>query len=244
MGDPGSGVAEKEILEGIRRAGRTLKEIPYALLTHCHVDHALGAYRFREMGLRLVSSPAAAALLRTGSHRVWYEYPARVVPTEIDITPGDGETLGLGGMVIQMLHTPGHTVGGASYVVQTTEGLTAFTGDLYGRRGDLSWSGAEDFSAQATLESLEKLLSSAPDRVYTGHGLVEGRGVDWLRDAVARGKADQWTRRKEFHPDVYPVDRLPPTPARPNEPPGSKGSDRSWTTDSNTRPAGRGHGMG
>lgn len=193
--DPGSGVAETTILQGIRRVGRTLAQVQYALLTHCHADHALGAYRFQGRGVKLVSSPRAAELLGRGSHQVWYEDPHHVVPTDVDITPADGEVLHLCGMEIRVIHTPGHTGGSVAYLVETDCGLTAFTGDTYTACGHVGFAGSEDFSEEQTLATLRRLLALSPDHVCTGHGVVAGSATRWLEDAVADGRAGRWMLR-------------------------------------------------
>jgi len=204
--DPGSGSVEEEVLDGICRAGRTVDDVPYALLTHCHVDHALGAYRFRRRGMQLVASPRTAEILRAGGHQVWYEYPDAVVPTEVDLTPGDGEVVELCGVEIQAVHTPGHTDGCVSYLVESDEGLAAFTGDLVDARGHPGWAGSEGFSVEATLASIEKLIALAPARAFWGHGVVEQPALDWLRAALALGRRGQW----ELHTELHPQFRLPP----------------------------------
>ena len=182
-------------------------EVSHVLLTHCHVDHARGAFRFRERGARLVAAPHAAEVLRAGGHQVWYEYPEEVIPTEIDLAPGDGEVLKLAGLEVSVLHTPGHTPGCASFLVQVDDGLAAFTGDLLSGDGHPGWAGSEGFSLEQSLRSLEKLLAAAPDRAYWGHGVVEGPACDWLRRGMDLGQAGLWRVQKEYHPDIPPPDR-------------------------------------
>ena len=83
--DPGSGIVEAELLANLAGFGHEREEIRAVLLTHCHVDHARGAYRFRRPGTPLVASPRTAEILRVGGHQVWYEYPDYVhhrEPTE------------------------------------------------------------------------------------------------------------------------------------------------------------------
>jgi glyoxylase-like metal-dependent hydrolase (beta-lactamase superfamily II) len=206
--DPGSGSVEEEVLEGIRGAGCSLDEVRYALLTHCHVDHALGAYRFRERGVQLVASRRTAEILRVGGHQAWYEYPDYVIPTEIDLTPSDGEILNLCGIEVTFLETPGHTDGCASYLVETAEGRVVFTGDLIGANGELGWSGSEGFSVEATLASLEKLLATRPAKACRGHGIVAGPAVEWLKRALALGRAGRWEVHGEFHPQATPPPSL------------------------------------
>jgi len=206
--DPGSGADEAGVLEGIQRTGHRIEDVGYALLTHCHVDHALGAYRFRERGVKLVASPRTAEILRTGGHQVWYEFPDCVIPTEVDIAPADGEVLELAGLRIAVLHTPGHTDGCASYLVRTAEGLAAFTGDLICGNGHPGWAGSEGFSLEATLRSIEKLIGQKPDKAFWGHGAIPGRATLWLHEALRLGKSGQWRTHAERHPDMRPPDSL------------------------------------
>lgn len=206
--DPGSGYWHAEVLDGIRQAGAEVTDISHVLLTHCHVDHARGAYRFGEFGIPLVASPRTAEILRAGGHQVWYEFPQHVVATEVALTPADGDVLDLAGLTVRVLHTPGHTRGCASYLIDTPQGLTAFTGDLLGDHGNPGWAGSEGFSVEQSIASIEKLLAAGPDRVCWGHGIVEPPACQWLREALERGKAGQWRLHKEYHPHI------PPPPGR------------------------------
>lgn len=208
--DPGSGIVEDEVVDGIRRAGVALEQVRYALLTHCHVDHALGAYRFRERGVQLVASARTAEILRCGGYQVWYEFPDYVIPTEVDCTPADGETLDLCGLAIRAVATPGHTDGCMSYLFETDEGLTAFTGDLLMNNGRLGWSGSEGFSVESTLASLEKLLMLAPQRAYWGHGIIPGPATDWLQQGIKKGRAGRWRINATLHTDLPPPAQLHP----------------------------------
>ena len=105
------------------------------------------------------SGTCEAQVLRAGSRQVWYEFPDWVIPTEVDQEPADGEVLDLAGFPIRVLHAPGHTPGCASYLVETDEGLVAFTGDLLTQTAQASWAGSEGFSVEDTLASTEKLLT-------------------------------------------------------------------------------------
>jgi len=215
--DPGSGAFEAEVLDGIRAAGVEPDAIRHVLLTHYHYDHTLGAGGFRDRGMRLVAHPRTAEVLRQGGRRVWVEYPDYVIPTEVDVTPADGEVMTLAGMAVRVLHTPGHTDGCASYLVDTDEGLTAFTGDLLccETRDDwtvshVGWAGDETFSVEASLASIEKLLAWAPDRACSGHGPVEGPAVDWLTRALELGRAGERTLHTELYPQQRPLPCMKP----------------------------------
>jgi len=203
--DPGSGSLEGEVIEGIRLAGLGVGDVSHMLLTHCHVDHARGAYRFLEHGAEIVASPDTARILREGGHQVWYEYPDHVIPTAVSVTPGDGEVLEFGGMEIKTVHTPGHTPGCASFLVETDRGLTAFIGDLlFGPQGLPGWAGSEGFSLEATISSIEKLIALESAHIFCGHGVVEGPATQWLRAALEQGRSGQWPLHDEPHPQNRP----------------------------------------
>lgn len=82
----------------------------------------------------------------------------------------DGE-LKAGAINMRVIHTPGHTPGSVSFVIEGTSGGVAFTGDTLFRRSigrtDL-WGG----DSALILKSLKNKLMSLDDatRVITGHG--------------------------------------------------------------------------
>lgn len=110
--DPG-GEAEG-ILEQIRADGVEVKAI---FLTHGHYDHTGAVRALREAlpGVPVYLHPADAALLGTA-----------VMPPIGETVPyGEGDTLSVGSLAVQVIHTPGHTPGGVTLRVE--EAL--FTGD-------------------------------------------------------------------------------------------------------------------
>mgnify|MGYP006278391835 CR=1 FL=1 len=46
------------------------------------------------------------------------------------------------------------------------------------------WTGSDGFSRPALIESMEKVLRAAPDRVYPGHGSVKENPQKWLRRGI------------------------------------------------------------
>jgi len=202
--DPGSGVAEREVIANIERTGRGLTDVQAVLITHCHYDHARGAYRFRRHGARIIASPRTAAILRAGGHQVWPEYPEYVIPTEIDQTVADGESVGLCGISLHVLHTPGHTEGCASFMVETDGGLAVFTGDLISSRGHPGWAGSEGFCTDATLRSIQHLLEAGPARAFSGHAVIAQPASEWLNAALKLGRSGQWELDDQLHPEKRP----------------------------------------
>lgn len=203
MIDPGSGIAEDAIVDALDQKGYRLNDIEYALLTHCHVDHTLGAYRLLEHGSKLVASPQTAAILRSGGHQVWYEFPEYVIPTEVALTVEHGSTLNLCGIEIDCIATPGHTGGSMSYALNTSNGRTIFTGDLLGDTNP-GWAGSDTFSEENTIASMRKLMSMQPERVCWGHGIISEPPQQWLQKALDRGLAGEWHLEKRQHKDDVP----------------------------------------
>lgn len=123
-----------------------------ALDTHVHADHitALGALR-EETGCRsLMGEPARAACV-SGSFR-------------------DGDTISVGELSLQAIHTPGHTDDSYCFLLQAAHEPWLFSGDTLLIRG----TGRTDFqngNARDQYHSLfGKLLTLPPEtRVYPGH---------------------------------------------------------------------------
>jgi glyoxylase-like metal-dependent hydrolase (beta-lactamase superfamily II) len=95
-------------------------------------------------------------------------------------------------MRIRTVATPGHTAGGLTFLVETNEGLTAFTGDLIRDTGQPGWTGGPSFSLEDSIRSIEKLLALAPDKAYWGHGEVEGSARVWLRKSLDLYRNGRW----------------------------------------------------
>jgi glyoxylase-like metal-dependent hydrolase (beta-lactamase superfamily II) len=134
-------------------------ELTYAIDTHVHADHVSGVRRLAE---------------RTGAESV-LSVPAieeRGVAFEVDHPVEDGEVLSVGEAEVEALHTPGHTSGMTSYLV---DGRVLLTGDLLFvesvARPDLEKgdAGAPDAAAQL-YDTLQWTLEMSDDKlVAPGH---------------------------------------------------------------------------
>ena len=207
--DPGTLVGDADIVARLAREGYAPEQVGWVLLTHCHMDHSLAAGAWRERGAQLVASPYTAAQVRAGSREVWYEFPDYVFPTDVDREAGDGEVLHIAGLEIGVLATPGHTPGCTSFLVETQERLTAFTGDLITTEAHPGWGGSVGFSVEESLASTEKLLEAGPARACWGHGVIEEPAEAWLGRALELGRTGQWTIDSQFHPKAQPAEGMP-----------------------------------
>lgn len=140
--------------------------------THTHFDHVGATGELQRLS-------GAAACIHEGDRFLYDILPVQValfgtsVPelAELDGSLRDGHTLRAGGLEIGVLHTPGHTPGSVSFVLQAGGETRVFTGDTLFRGGigrtDL-WGGDSD----QILRSLRGKLLTLPDdtQVIAGHG--------------------------------------------------------------------------
>ncbi len=156
----------------IERAARKLGTPHAILLTHHHPDHAGSAAALRERtGARLFAHAAEAPFL-TGHfqadepegrlRKFLFRRLAKVEPTKIDQLVGDGAEP-LPGFTV--LHTPGHTRGHLSFLLDRAGGVM-FAGD----------------AATAEKGAVERFAELDFEHAVFGHGpAVSGRAAEQLR---------------------------------------------------------------
>lgn len=177
--------------EQIRRQLERLGMRPEAvILTHGHYDHFLAVPDLQKHWPGL---PVCCHPLDCPEETVEYDM-GQAFPTVTafsDRKPlADQQRLSLAGLDITVLHTPGHTKGSVTLVIEDV----LFTGDTLfaGSIGRTDLEGGDD--AQMA-ESLGRLVSLAADyRVYPGHGSIttldeERRNNPYLKAAEKKGTA-------------------------------------------------------
>lgn len=118
-------------------------EIKYVINTHSHFDHSQGNDKFRISG--------------KGK-------PIIFINCSADTKVRDGQSLNLGDLNLEFIHTPGHTADSICIKVKNKliTGDTLFVGKVGGTYSE------ED--ARAEFESLKKIMALAPDtEVWPGH---------------------------------------------------------------------------
>ena len=135
---------------------RTLRAI---VCTHAHDDHVRVAPALRER-------TGAPILLHPDDRPLW-ELTHPDLLWDADLT--DGQVLEVGGMRLEVLHTPGHAPG--AVCLHLADHGCVFTGDTLFRGGPGAT--GRSFSDRPTLEdSIRRRLFALPDQtiVHTGHG--------------------------------------------------------------------------
>jgi hydroxyacylglutathione hydrolase len=137
--------------------------IIYILNTHGHPDHICDDRKMKE------ATGAKLCIHELDAYRLLYNpFSKDPIPPTPDILLKGGETLQIGSLKVEVIHTPGHTEGGCCFYL-AEEGII-FTGDTLfaGNIGRVDLQGSDP---AAMLRSL-KLLFTLPKnvRVYPGHG--------------------------------------------------------------------------
>lgn len=153
-----------------------ITELKYILLTHGHYDHIMGAEKLRKSygGKICVHTLDAPCLKNTEKSRALFR-ELLLPPFDYDVLLNDGDSLSFGGSEIEVIHTPGHTVGSVCYKY----GSCLFTGDTLFRLcvGRTDFEGGSEKDMMSSMKKLKALEGDY--KVYPGH--EEGSTLDFER---------------------------------------------------------------
>lgn len=193
----------------IEAANEANVEITHVIDTHVHADHYSG-------GLALAQRVNAPYCLHeSNGSRVKYNFQ----PLH------DGQTLDIGNVKIDVLHTPGHTLDSLCLLVtdkrRTETPWFVVTGDtlFVGAIGRPDLAGHESEMAGMLYDSLHAKLLQLPDEIeiYPGHqaGSVCGAGLSG-KPASTMGFEKRWNPMLSLERDAFIealVKEIPPHPA-------------------------------
>lgn len=145
--DPGG--EAPEILAWLKKAGAKPK---YIINTHYHFDHTLANQAVKK---------------DTGAFILIHEAEKDFIDFKADRFLKEGEEIKIGGEVLKIIHTPGHTPGS---ICLLGNGFL-FSGDtlFYGGYGRTDLPGGSDDDMARSLEKLDKMIKPKT-KVYPGHG--------------------------------------------------------------------------
>ena len=184
--DPGE---EAElIVERIRTASLQPELV---LHTHGHLDHAGGTADLCErlgeavkVGLHRDELELYTNLTMQGR---MFGLEARTPPSP-DLWLEHGQQLALGGLTLDVRHTPGHSPGGVSFVVHGAAQPLVIVGDVL-FAGSIGRTDLMGGSFQVLEQSIREQLYTLPDdtRVITGHGPDTTIGREKRTNPFVRG---------------------------------------------------------
>ncbi|SMO57126.1 FAD-dependent monooxygenase [Melghirimyces algeriensis] len=170
------------LLKKLKRKGVNPKEISLILLTHGHPDHAGNAAELRQcLGVPVAIHRLEAEWMRTGKtvipspvrpfgHVIKALSKPEIPSFEPDLQIEEGTSLNKYGVKGRVLHTPGHSPGSISLLLDSGDALV---GDLMA--GGLMFKDRPDYmflleDVSLTRNSIKKLLTYKPSRLFFGHG--------------------------------------------------------------------------
>jgi len=152
-----------EIDRILRIAAEDEMEITHAFVTHTHPDHVGG--KFANVEIEGVTELLSKCKAKVVVHKAEAEFLKALSPSDI-IKAESGDKIDVGGVEVQLLHTPGHTPGSQCFLVDNriVSGDTLFIGAC--GRVDLPGSNPEQMYYSLT----QKLMALPDDTIlFPGH---------------------------------------------------------------------------
>jgi hydroxyacylglutathione hydrolase len=188
-------------LESIKRMGVPPEQIRRIIMTHTHLDHigCLGELRKALANAELWVHELEADPLENGDERTVYgmDMFREMCRAQYGLKPGDfrftvdrklrgGETLDLGGMTWQVLHTPGHSKGGICLYSASLK--TLIPGDVVYADSAIGRFDMHGADGPALKDSLFRLARLDVEALLPGHNRI----VTDLPSGYLRRTAEKW----------------------------------------------------
>jgi glyoxylase-like metal-dependent hydrolase (beta-lactamase superfamily II) len=171
--DAGFGRDPRKLVRNLEILEYSPKDISLLVLTHCHIDHVGGApFLAEKYSLPLAIHELDAQAVELGDSRrtaaSWYG--VELPPTNIKIhLKGDDGAFEGGAFPLRWIHTPGHTPGSISLVVDNGLFRILFGQDIHGPFYKSFASNLDDWA-----RSMHLLLDTKADILCEGHfGVIQ-----------------------------------------------------------------------
>ena len=192
--DSGNGISFNQTIKAMKKIPELengpafkINNIKKILMTHCHIDHILGLYKFYKKIYpkpQIISSEQEAIYIEKAEKKVIIPIAGELLgpmiskvsdiisgsgiyPINVDIKLKDNDHLKFGDFDYKIIHTPGHTPGGICLFEEEFKilftGDTVFTNGSFGRI-DFPMGNKEDL-----VSSLKRLSEMDVELLLPGH---------------------------------------------------------------------------
>ena len=210
--DPGPTNQTLGVIDALQIHG--VKELDAVLLSHIHLDHGGGSWKMAETypSSFVYCHPRGAAhmvdpsKLKAGAERLFGERVLEYgtitgVPSERMMESSDGEIIDLGGVILQVLWTPGHSSHSQSY--WEPDSRTVFVGDavghVMGEGGPVVPVSPPPHNPVRAVESIDRILGLRPETLCIAHfgphdnatehlNRIKDRSILWDRLSIQAAK--------------------------------------------------------
>lgn len=166
------------MMDSLKRWNLDMLPVTYIFVTHSHFDHAGNVHLAESLGAKVVAGPGDAEKIMSGNPEMEELFHTRFITGQVDEIAGDGDVYTFDNAVIHVMHTPGHSDGSLSFLIET-DGISALcTGDMFMIKPDppqddvqveLGYQGCSDFDKYKFIESLRRVSEMQVDILLPGH---------------------------------------------------------------------------
>lgn len=196
--DSGFGTDIKRTEQLLYQAGVQPQALKLLLNTHYHCDHVGGNHHLQQQygvpnAAHFIEAQEVNRRSKDACDAEWLEQP--IEPYEVNYFLADGDEIDAGGVRLQVLHTPIHSLGHLSFYLPDQQILIA--GDTIHRR-DVAWLNpfrADGNLFESTLNVVDRLRSLPVRWACSGHGKAITEPAATFKRAQER--YERWSRDPE-----------------------------------------------
>lgn len=168
--DTGTGENIEYVLNSLKKANLSPSDISMIVNTHCHFDH-VGGNKFFDSKLAIHEKDAPALENGDNIATAAYMFGRSVEPAKVDFKLTEGDKI----HDFEVIHTPGHTIGG----ICLYDSETLISGDTVFAEGGF---GRYDIGGDINMlkESLERLSKLDVEYLLPGHGPATDNGSEHI----------------------------------------------------------------